>query len=43
MPEGVMSDILEVITEKTASLLSGIVEGDKTCDDPLASLGENAQ
>ena len=37
------SDVLEVITAKTASFLSGIVEGDKPCNDPSLASGENAE
>ena len=35
-PGGVMSDVLEVNTTETASLLSGIVEDDKVCDNSFA-------
>ena len=38
-----MSDILKVNTAKTASLLSGVTEGDEACDDPFSSLGEDTE
>ena len=37
-----MSDVLEVITADTASLLSGVAQVDKMCDNPFVSLGEDA-
>ena len=38
---GVASDTRKVITTETASLLSGIMEGDKECKDPFAGLEDN--
>ena len=38
-----MSDVIEVITVKTASLLSSVVEGNEACADPFARLEEDAE
>ena len=38
------SDVLEVITAKTASLLLDVAEGDKACEDPFVrSLEEDTE
>ena len=37
-----MSDVLDVITAEIASILSGIVEGDKVCNDLFANLDKDA-
>lgn len=37
------SDTLEVIIAETASLPSGVMDGDKPCDDSFGSLEEDAQ
>ena len=38
-----MSDILEVITTKTGSLLSGIAEDDGECKDPFTSVEKHTE
>ena len=38
-----MSNVLKVNTTETASLLSGIAEGDKACNNRFTSLDEEAE
>ena len=38
-----MNEALEAITAETDSLLSGIVEGDKVCNNLFASLEESKE
>lgn len=39
----VTSDTLEVATTETTSLLSGVVEGDKVCNNPFTCLEEDEE
>ena len=38
-----MSDINEIISAERARLLSVMAEGDETCNNPFASLGEDKE